>query len=167
MSHRLLALDLTGRRVVVVGGGAVGARRALDLADHGAQVHVVSPTLHPRLVGLVAADVITWVQRPYAGRVDLDGAWLVHVATGDDRVDAIVAHDADDARVWCVRAGDAASSPVHVVTVTTVATDDGPVTVGVHAGGRPRLAVAVRDRVQRALGARAHRALRGIRAGGR
>lgn len=153
MSHRLLALDLECRRVVLVGGGAVGARRAQDLATHGARPHVVSPTLHPRLVPLVAADVVSWVQRPYGGPADLDGAWLVHVATGDPAIDAQVAADAAAQRIWCVRAGDASASTAHVVATARVSVEGGPVTVGVHAGGHPRRAVRVRDRVALALSA--------------
>jgi len=42
--HALL-LDLHGRRVVVVGGGPVAARRAARLVEDGADVHVVAPAL--------------------------------------------------------------------------------------------------------------------------
>ena len=38
-----LHLDLAGRRVLVVGGGAVAARRVRSLLDAGADVHVVAP----------------------------------------------------------------------------------------------------------------------------
>ena len=40
-----LLLDLAGRRVVVVGGGTVGTRRAAGLADAGADVLVVAPEI--------------------------------------------------------------------------------------------------------------------------
>ena len=38
-----LFLDLAGRRVVVVGGGSVAARRVAALLDAGARVQVVAP----------------------------------------------------------------------------------------------------------------------------
>jgi uroporphyrin-III C-methyltransferase / precorrin-2 dehydrogenase / sirohydrochlorin ferrochelatase len=38
-----LVLDVAGRRVVVVGGGPVAARRVLSLVEAGADVEVVSP----------------------------------------------------------------------------------------------------------------------------
>ena len=40
-----LFIDLTGRKAVVVGGGAVGLRRAKALRRYGAEVTVVSPDL--------------------------------------------------------------------------------------------------------------------------
>ena len=45
MSRFPLFIDLAGRRAVVVGGGAVGLRRAAVLARFGAQVTVISPAL--------------------------------------------------------------------------------------------------------------------------
>ena len=39
----LLALRLTGRRVLVIGGGSVAARRVPGLLDAGADVLLISP----------------------------------------------------------------------------------------------------------------------------
>jgi siroheme synthase (precorrin-2 oxidase/ferrochelatase) len=49
-----LFLDLIGRRVVVVGGGAVAVRRTKALQDAGAQVVVIAPTVSD---DLAAAEV--------------------------------------------------------------------------------------------------------------
>ena len=76
--HPLL-LDLAGRRVVVVGGGPVAARRTARLVEDGADVVVVAPAVCEDLVELL--DRVTWRQRDYLA-TDLDGAWLVHTATG-------------------------------------------------------------------------------------
>ena len=44
--YYMACLDLSGRRCVVVGGGAVGFEKAAGLAACGARVTVVSPELH-------------------------------------------------------------------------------------------------------------------------
>ena len=105
-----LTLDVRDRRVVLVGGGPVAARRARGLVDAGAAVVVLAPWVCEDLADLAAAGRIRWRPREYAGAGDLDGAWLVHTATGDPDVDETVAADAEAARLWCVRADDAESS---------------------------------------------------------
>jgi uroporphyrin-III C-methyltransferase/precorrin-2 dehydrogenase/sirohydrochlorin ferrochelatase len=137
-----LILSVAGRRVVVVGGGPVAARRARTLVDAGAAVHVVAPQADPSLEKLAAEGTITWSGRRYRAG-DLDGAWLVHTATGDADVDRQVLADADAARVWCVHAGDAAQATAWVPAVATV--DD--VVVAVNAGGDPRRASGLRDAI--------------------
>ena len=104
-----LFLDVSGRRVVVVGGGPVAARRATRLVEDGADVLVVAPALCEDLTEHVAAGRLTWRAREYL-TTDLDGAWLVHTATGDRAVDDAVAADAEAVRLWCVRADDATAS---------------------------------------------------------
>jgi uroporphyrin-III C-methyltransferase / precorrin-2 dehydrogenase / sirohydrochlorin ferrochelatase len=140
-----LLLDLTGRRVLLVGAGAVGARRAAGLADAGAIVHIVAPVVDD---ALVADDRVTVSRRRYVTS-DLDGAWLVEACTGDAQVDAQIEADADAARIWCVRASSAArsgSSAASAASTPAVARVD-DIVVAVSAGGDPGAARAVRDAV--------------------
>ncbi len=141
-----LVLGLAGRRAVVVGGGPVAARRTTALVEAGADVVLVSPWVCEDLHELADARVITWVPRDYTGG-DLDGAWLVHTATGDPATDDLVAAHAEGARVWCVRADDAALSAAWTPAVARA----GDVTVAVTAGGDPQRATTLRDAVALAL----------------
>ncbi len=138
-----LSLDLRGRRVVVVGGGPVAARRAAGLADVGAVVEVVAP--------FVCEDLrddarITLHLREYVTG-DLAGAWLVHTATGEQATDSAVAADAERQGTWCVRSDDADLSPAWTPAVLRRDT----VTIAVTAGGDPRRAVHLRNAVGAAL----------------
>jgi uroporphyrin-III C-methyltransferase/precorrin-2 dehydrogenase/sirohydrochlorin ferrochelatase len=146
-----LALDLDGRLVVAVGGGPVSARRVRAFVEEGAVVRVVAPWLCEDLADLLEEGRIVWVDRDYAGPVDLEGAWLVHTAVGERRVDSAVARDAAAARTWCVEATSAATTPAAVLARAAVETPDGRVTVAVHADGDPRLAASVRNAVSDAL----------------
>ncbi|GAB2684173.1 uroporphyrinogen-III C-methyltransferase [Thalassiella azotivora] len=141
-----MTLRVAGRRVLVVGGGPVAARRARSLVDAGADVHLVAPWACEDVADLAAAGALVWHRRDYAVG-DLDGAWFVHTATGDADVDARVAADAEATRVWCVNAGDAEASSAWTPAVARV--DD--VTVAVSAGGDPRRAARLRDGVAAAL----------------
>lgn len=127
-----LHLDLAGRRVLVVGGGAVAARRTRVLLEAGAVVDVVASET---VDGFPDAPVR---RRPFRPD-DVDGAWLVLACTG--AVDDEVAAACEQRRVWCVRADDAGRSAAWVPAVGRV--DD--VVVSVTAGRDPRRAVALRD----------------------
>jgi uroporphyrin-III C-methyltransferase/precorrin-2 dehydrogenase/sirohydrochlorin ferrochelatase len=107
---------------------------------------VVSPYICEDLHDLVADGTVTWVPRDYVGG-DLDGAWLVHTATGDVATDDLVAAHAEGARVWCVRADDAGLSAAWTPAVAR----SGTVTVAVTAGGDPRRARSLREAIAVAL----------------
>ncbi|HET7398548.1 MAG TPA: uroporphyrinogen-III C-methyltransferase [Intrasporangium sp.] len=146
-----LVVRLAGRLVVAVGGGPVTARRVRAFVDEGADVRVVSPWVCEDVLDLVREGRLEWQAREYAGAADLDGAWLVHTATGDVLVDRRVAADAQSLRIWCVDATDAASTTASVPARATVELPDGPVTVAAYAGGDPGLATVVRDAVEDGL----------------
>jgi uroporphyrin-III C-methyltransferase/precorrin-2 dehydrogenase/sirohydrochlorin ferrochelatase len=141
-------LDLTGRRVVVVGGGRVALRRARGLLEAGALVHVVAPAVLPELAGLAGpgGPGVAVHRRRYA-EGDLDGAWLVHACTDDPAVNAAVAAAAERRQVPCVRADAAAGGSARTPAVAR----SGELTVAVNADGDPGRAVALRDGVARLL----------------
>jgi uroporphyrin-III C-methyltransferase/precorrin-2 dehydrogenase/sirohydrochlorin ferrochelatase len=141
-----VGLKLRGKTVLVVGGGAVAARRVPRLLAAGARVRLVAPEATTTLDDLAAAGELTWERRPWR-EGDADGAWLVLAATDDADVNAAVAAEAESLRTWCVRADDAESSDAW----TLAAADFDGVTVAVAASGDPRRAAAVRDQVARGL----------------
>src|SRR3954468_22897333 len=136
-----LFLDLRDRRVVVVGGGEVGARRVRGLLAAGAAVVVVDP--HPSTELPADVDV---VRRPFAAEDVVDAA-LVLACTGDASVNSAVAEAAAACAIWCVRSDEADSSAAWVPAQTEV---DG-VHVAISASGDPGRATGVRDFVHRAL----------------
>jgi uroporphyrin-III C-methyltransferase/precorrin-2 dehydrogenase/sirohydrochlorin ferrochelatase len=150
-----LFLDLSGRRVVVVGGGPVAARRARSLVEAAAHVEVVAPWVCEDLAEDARDGLVSWHQREYVSGdlVEPEPAWLVHTATGDPRVDAQVAREAEAARVWCIRADDASASPAWTPAVARGAAGSPSegIAVAVTAGADPRRAAAVRDAVLAAL----------------
>jgi uroporphyrin-III C-methyltransferase/precorrin-2 dehydrogenase/sirohydrochlorin ferrochelatase len=111
-----LSVDLAGRLVVVVGAGAVGARRAATLLEAGAVVRVVAPRIGAAMARLAAAPVavsLRLIQRPYRDE-DLDDAWLAVAATDDPAINSEVASQAEHLRIFCVRADAAAGGTARV-----------------------------------------------------
>jgi uroporphyrin-III C-methyltransferase/precorrin-2 dehydrogenase/sirohydrochlorin ferrochelatase len=143
----LLGLRLQGRRVVVIGGGAVAGRRVPRLLAAGADVVLVSPRVTPSLEDLAIAGRVRWLAREYRPG-DCADAWLVCACAGPADVNAAAAREAEAQRVWCVRADDAATATAW--TPATGSADD--VTVGVLSGD-PRHSAAIRDAVTAGIAA--------------
>ncbi|CAL8898246.1 uroporphyrinogen-III C-methyltransferase [Kocuria varians] len=133
-----LGLNLSGRRVLVVGGGAVAERRVVPLLAEGAAVHVVAPHVTDALRDLGAAGELTWHARGFRPE-DLDGAWLVLAHTDSRAVQETVARHAEQRRVFCVKGGDAEHATAHVPATVR----DHGVTVAVNAANDPSRAKRV------------------------
>jgi uroporphyrin-III C-methyltransferase / precorrin-2 dehydrogenase / sirohydrochlorin ferrochelatase len=151
-------LDLTGRRVLVVGAGKVAARRTADLHAAGAEVTVVAPDVSDDIV----ASVATVVRRGFTDS-DLDGMWLALACTDDADVNAAVAVGAQGRQIWCVRSDSAEDSAAWLSAVARV--DD--VTVAVNANADPRRARALRDGIEMQLRSGDLGARRGRASGGK
>lgn len=144
----ILGLSLTGRRVLLVGGGTVAARRLRRFIADGARVRVVAPRLAPQTQALVREHGVEWELREFEAG-DVADAWLVHTATGDRALDREVTAVCERSRVFCINASDGAHGSAKMTAQTT----SGDVAVGVasEVGVDPRRAVAVRDAIDRML----------------
>jgi uroporphyrin-III C-methyltransferase/precorrin-2 dehydrogenase/sirohydrochlorin ferrochelatase len=135
-------LNLTGRRVVVVGGGPVAASKLAGLLADGALVTVVAPEIRPEC----ARAGVTLVQRRFED-TDLDGAWWAVAAAPPD-VNRQVC-EAAERRCLYVNAVD---DPSHATAyLGGVVRRDG-VTVAISTDGRaPALAGLMREAIDASL----------------
>jgi precorrin-2 dehydrogenase len=142
-----VALDVTGRRCLVVGGGPVAARKARGLVACGARVTVVAPDIAPEMETVMPR--LHEVERRRYAAGDAARFRLVVAATGIPEVDGQVFADAEAGGVWVNSADDRAHSSFILPAVHR----EGPVTVAVSTGGRsPALASWLRDRLSTACG---------------
>ncbi|MGW3623631.1 uroporphyrinogen-III C-methyltransferase [Streptomyces sp. NPDC000880] len=141
-----VGLRLTGRRVVVLGGGQVAQRRLPALIAGGAEIVLVSPDATPSVEAMAAAGEIRWERRPYA-EGDLADAWYALIATSDAEANERASAEAERTRTWCVRSDDASAA-----TAWTPATGRSEgVTVAVLTGRDPRRSATVRDAIVEGL----------------
>ena len=90
-----LFLTLTGRRVLLVGGGPVAASKLDQLLATGADVRVVAPEVDARIERAAATSPGVTIDRRAFAASDLDQAWLVvAAATPDVKRDVAVAAEA-------------------------------------------------------------------------
>ncbi len=143
-----VGLRLTGRRVVVLGGGQVAQRRLPALLAAGADIMLISPEATPSVEAMADTGEIRWTRRPYEYG-DLTDAWYALIATSDHVANEAASAEAETRRIWCVRSDDASAA-----TAWTPATGRSEgVTVAILTTDRPdpRRTAAIRDAVVEGL----------------
>lgn len=140
-----LFADLRGRRVLVVGGGAVARRKVEPLLQAGAQVVLGAEALRDsHLQALVDAGQLTFLPGAFTEAL-LDGAWLVIAATDDAATNRAVVNAADARRIFANVVDDADASRFHV----PARVERGPLQIAISSGGgAPMLARLVRERLE-------------------
>ncbi len=139
-------LCLTGRSVLVVGGGRIALRKVEGLRVAGARVHVVAPHVDEAIQAM--GEGVSWEERPYR-RGEAGQYRLVITATGDVSVAQEVYDDAEAAGVWVNSADD----PDRCSFTLPAVIRRGPLVVAVSTGGHsPALASWLRARLESELG---------------
>ncbi|HEX4792822.1 MAG TPA: bifunctional precorrin-2 dehydrogenase/sirohydrochlorin ferrochelatase [Humisphaera sp.] len=138
-----LLLDVCDRPILIIGGGAVAARKAVGVIAAGAnQVRCVSPTFQAELPASVERIVAEYNPK------HLDGAKLVFAATDRSDVNAAVVRDCRARGIWVNRADSDEAEPGDFVTPAKL--EEGPVIVAVSAGSAA-LSAAIRDQIAKAI----------------
>src|SRR5688500_6090335 len=107
MSLFPLFLKLSGRKVLLVGGGKVATAKLAGLIDAGADVTVVAPVISSE----IRSKPVTLLERPFEPG-DLTGAWLV-VAAAPAEVNRAVAAAAEEHRIFVNAVDDPASGTAY------------------------------------------------------
>ena len=77
-----LFVDISEKKIVVIGGGAIATRRVKTLLSFEPQIVVVAPEVTGELEELEKEEKITIFHRKYQ-REDIYDAWMVLAATND------------------------------------------------------------------------------------
>lgn len=141
-------LAVAGRRVLVVGAGAVARRKVGGLLDAGADVVVVAPEIDPQIRAWADEGRLAVARRPF-DPADPEGAWLVVAATGDPAVDQAVTDEAGARHIWVNAADDPARGSFTLMAVLR----RGDLVLAIGTGGRsPALAAHLREHLDEELG---------------
>jgi siroheme synthase-like protein len=148
MGRIALFLELEGARVLVVGGGTLAARRAAEMLERGADVHIVAPRLVPDIEQWESDGRVTVESRAFRPE-DVSGSCLVLACADDLDVQRACARAAESVGVPCVAADLEAGARASLAAMLR----RGALAVAVGTGGRaPALAGHVRDLLARSIG---------------
>jgi len=89
MSYFPIFVEMTGRRCLVIGGGAVAERKIAALLEAGTMVVVISPEISETIARWSKEQRITFTARHYRPG-DLIGFQLAFIATDDPEVNNTV-----------------------------------------------------------------------------
>lgn len=92
-------LELTARRIVVIGGGTIATRRITSLLTFGPKIVVISPQLTSQLMEYAKSGAITWYQRGYK-EGDCIGAYMVLSCTNSRDHNRIVYEEAKSEAIF-------------------------------------------------------------------
>jgi siroheme synthase-like protein len=139
-------LDLSGKKCLVVGEGHEIAAKVQALVDAAAKVTYVNPRAEPAIERLAAAGLISWERRDFERR-DLDGCFL---AIADCEDNAEIFRLAEENRVLV----NAVDDPEHCRFSFGSVHRQGDLTIAISTNGvAPALAVRLRERLEREIGA--------------
>ncbi len=144
MNHFPVFFNLSGERVLVVGGGEVALRKISLLERTGAAIRVVAPQVAPEILRRAANAALSVSMREFVAD-DLDGARIVIVATSRRVINR-----------WIATLCEARGIPVNVVDdpdasrfIVPAIIDRDPVLVAISTGGAsPVLARRLRERLE-------------------
>lgn len=137
-------LNLSGKRAVVIGGGAVTERKVATLLACGAQVTLISPELTPELERLVLEGAITARRRSYVPG-DVKDAYIAVVGTDDLEVNHQAANEARQERVLVNTVDDVA----YCDFIAPAIVQQGDLTLAISTNGKsPAMARRIREELE-------------------
>lgn len=147
MDYLPLFVDVRTRKVVLIGGGVVAARKAELLIKAQANLVVISPTLCTQLETQYQQNKFIWLAEDYQS-IHLDDAFLAIAATDDALLNETVFYDANARKIFVNVVDD---QPLCSFIVPSII-DRSPVIVAISSGGTaPVLARLLREKLETML----------------
>jgi precorrin-2 dehydrogenase/sirohydrochlorin ferrochelatase len=141
-----VVLNIENWRCLVIGGGAVAARKTKALLECSAQVHIISPELSDEITAVLPQ--VEYSQREFQSG-DCNGFRMVFACTNSREVNAQIAREANEIGALCNIADDPRCSDFHTTSVLR----RGPLTIAISSEGTsPVLSRHVKEQVENSVG---------------
>jgi precorrin-2 dehydrogenase / sirohydrochlorin ferrochelatase len=141
-------LKLESRRCLVVGAGNIAAGKICGLVSERASLKVVAPEAVDQIRVWAAAGTIDFEERPFESK-DLDGIFLVIVATSSREVNARVFQEAQAKNILC----NAVDDPEHCDFYYGAVVNRGDLQIAISTNGHsPALAQRIRQQLEQQFG---------------
>lgn len=145
MAYFPLFIELSGQKVLIIGGGNMALAKARKLADYDAKIIVIAPVIRPELDDMPEVHTI---RRSFAP-ADLEGGYVFVIAATDD----------NDVNREAARLCRKRRIPVNVVDTQEECSfifpslvRRGPLSIGISTGGAsPAAAVRIKEEIDKAL----------------
>jgi siroheme synthase-like protein len=135
-----ISVNITGKKIVIIGGGKVGFHKAVLLSRFTDRACVVSPEFHEGFDGLPFRRI-----RKKYDRSDLAGAFLVYVCTGDEALNLRIKRDAEEMGVLT----SVCDSPRHCDFISPAIYRERNITVAVSSNAENvRQSINIRNQIQ-------------------
>jgi siroheme synthase-like protein len=135
-----VSINITGKRIVLIGGGKVAFHKATILRRFVGEATVIAPEFHPE-----------WESLPFELRrktyepEDLDGAFLVYICTGNQALNATVKADCEQRKILA----NVCDNPALCDFISPAIHKEGPVTIAVSSNAQDvRRSIAIRNRIK-------------------
>ena len=139
MNFLPISVNISGKRLLIIGGGNVAFHKASILSRFTDEATVVSPAFHDGFASLPFARI----KKEYE-KTDLHGAFLVYICTGDHELNAQIKADAENMGILASLCDDPASCDF----ISPAIHKTGDITVAVSSNGRDvRRSIAIRNRI--------------------
>ena len=134
----MMAVNLEGKKMLIVGGGPVAYKRFLQWQYRGAQIHVVAPEFCDGFQREKTSQEgeLTLHQRPFKLE-DLEGVHLVYIATNLEELNQSVEILCHEKGIWSSRS-DCSTPEIQSVAMI----ERGAIQIGVSTGGKSPVLVA-------------------------
>ena len=147
MNYFPLFADLTGRPVLVVGGGSVAARKVGLLLKANAQVRIVARQLNAELMGLERQNKVLWIAKEFNAE-QIRQVMLVIAATNDEALNHRIFHLAESQH----KLVNVVDDQPHCSFIFPSIIDRNPIQIAISSGGKaPVLARLLREKLEALL----------------
>lgn len=148
MSSFPLNIELSNKKIIVVGGGAVAERKITRFVATGGHIVVIAPQVTANITKLRDESAIGHLPRQYEDG-DLCGAFLAIAATNDKAINMAVAAEAERRSVLV----DVCDAPEKSSFTMPAVMTRGDLVIAVSTGGKsPALAKRIRDSLAKSFG---------------